>query len=64
MKLTFSAIVDHPRIICVQIKLAEERRAPELATSADRNLTRIQVNRMRQILTDRNPDSMWKPRPS
>ena len=48
-----SALVDHPRIIRVQIELSEERRAPKFAAPAYRNLTGIQVNRMRQILADR-----------
>ena len=41
------AFVDHPRIIRVQIKLIKERRPSEFAATAHRNLTSVQVNRMR-----------------
>ena len=49
------AFVDHPRIICVQIELSEERSPPEFASSTRRNYASVQVNRMRQILADRYP---------
>ena len=41
-------LVDHPRIIRVQIELRVKGRASELAAAANGNLTGIQVNRMRQ----------------
>src|SRR5688572_14460286 len=47
------AFVDHPRIVNVQIQLGIERRTAKLTTTADRNLTRIQVNRMWQKFADR-----------
>ena len=40
-------LVDHPRIIRVQIELREERRTTEFASSTNGNLTGIQINRMR-----------------
>jgi len=47
------AFVDHPRIIRVKIKLAEERRAAELTSSAHRNFTGIEINRVWKKLADR-----------
>ena len=41
------ALVDHPRIIRVQIELCEKGRASQFTAAANGNLTGIQVNRMR-----------------
>src|SRR5688572_22830152 len=47
------ALVDDPRVIYVEIQLSIERRPAKLTTTPDRNLTGIQVNRMRQKFADR-----------
>src|SRR6185503_13974181 len=47
-------LVDHPRIIRVQIELREKRRPTEFPTTTNRNFTGIQINRMRQIFADRD----------
>ena len=46
------AVVDHPGIIRVEIKLAEERRSAEFASSAHRNFTGIEINRVWKKLTN------------
>src|SRR5262245_19323504 len=47
-------LVDHIRVVRMQIELREERRATEFPTTTNGNLTGIQINRMRQILADRD----------
>src|SRR6185369_4113384 len=46
-------LIKRERNIGVQIELIVERRASQFASSSNRNLTSIEVNRMRQKLADR-----------
>lgn len=47
------AVVDHPRIIRVEIELGKERRTSELASAAYRNFTGIEINRVWKVLANR-----------
>src|SRR5262249_4011305 len=47
-------LTDLPRIIEVEIELSEAGRAAQHATSAERNLTGVQIDRVRKELADRN----------
>src|ERR1044072_7524974 len=52
-KADSSAVVDHPRIIRMEIKLGEERCASKFASSTHRNFTRVEINRVWKILANR-----------
>src|SRR6185295_58682 len=47
------AFIDHPRIVCMQIQLAVERRASQLTTTANGNFAGVQINRVWKKLADR-----------